>query len=677
MNSLSTIEPETIPYPEEKWVAAICRESYEEFVREFWGTVPGGGKLIWNWHMGLICRDLQEIAERVFRNEPAAFDEVWNVPPGTSKSTLCSILFQPWVWTRMPSARFINATHTHDLVMDFADKSLQVMQSEKYKACFPEIVLRKSAVGSFANTFGGDRLGCTVGGKTPVGFHAHFLTGDDLIDPQKAMSEAELKTAREFVENDLPTRMVNKQVSVMLLIMQRLGRGDPTEVLLEIAKREGARPVRHICLPCDDSWPIHPPELKENYIDGLLDPGRLPQVVLRAYRARGEYRYAAQFGQAPMPLGGGMFKDTYFLQRVKAAPYHAKRIRYWDRASAVNDGACFTAGVLMSRDDIGNFYVENVVHGRWEPDERNQKIRATALRDRSRYGPKNDPVIWIEREGGSSGRDAWKGVARALAGFNVREDTVTGSKDVRAEPWSSQLAANNVFLVSDGTWDIDKYVEEHCLFRPEPGKRLGRYVDMVDASSGAFNLLIGSKQIGSMRILRSGPSKQLLRIAVLTRESLANELIENTALLVNLAEPDPLANGEIPPLPLHGIGKLIDSLTLRFADTSPEDHQDRWGDLIPPYDLPAEKIIMIPEQGKKLWSLLTKKRGASPELFVFVDGGDGRALSMAMAVADVMRLPRATTIYLSSNPDNKEVLEGNPPNKHVYNVTKSSRAMVL
>lgn len=420
--------------------------------------------------MEFFCEELQKIAERVFNNEPAEYDIVCNVSPGTSKSTIWSILFHPWVWTRMPNARFISASHTDSLVLDLASKSRDVIKSDLYRMCYPEIEMASTqdSKGYFRNTLGGDRFACTVGGKTPMGMHAHFLLGDDLLDPMKALSEAETQNAANFITNYLPTRMVDKLVSVMALVMQRLGRGDPTEVMLAMGNKEGARPVRHICLPAElfhnGKDRISPPELAEHYSqDNLMDPVRLPRSVLRAYRARGEHYYAAQFLQDPMSLGGGMFKETYFTRRVKAAPYNAKRIRYWDRASSIASGACATAGVLLAKSPEGDYYIENVVRGHWEPKERNDKMLATAQRDRARYGPNNTPIIYIENEGGSSGVDAWQSIAKVLEGFIVRKDQPTGSKDVRAEPWSCQLAAGNVYIVDDGTWDVAEFVKEHCV----------------------------------------------------------------------------------------------------------------------------------------------------------------------------------------------------------------------
>src|SRR5690554_4113834 len=99
---LSVLEDYLSPAFADRLEADICRSSFTEFVKRFWGTVPGAGKLIWNWHLEVFCDELQALAERVFLNLPRLHDEVINVSPGTSKSTVCSILFPAWVWTRMP-----------------------------------------------------------------------------------------------------------------------------------------------------------------------------------------------------------------------------------------------------------------------------------------------------------------------------------------------------------------------------------------------------------------------------------------------------------------------------------------------------------------------------------------------------------------------------------------------
>lgn len=998
--------------------AACCLHDFSEFVKRFWHTVPGAGTLVWNWHLGTFCEYLQEAAERVFLNLPREYDIVCNVSPGTSKSTIHSILFPAWLWTRMPSCRVMTASHTDSLALDLANKARQVIKSDQYCSYFPNIVLREDqdTKGYYRNTLGGDRYTCTVGGKSPMGFHASILVIDDPLDPKKVLSEVELKAAEDFISNVITTRKVDKAVAVTILVMQRLGMGDSTDVMLANGKREGAFPVKHICLPAElekdkhGAWitkEVVPEELAENYTDGMMDPLRLGRRVLDDYKSRGALFYATQFLQKPYSREGGMFKEIYFSRRCKASPHDCIRIRYWDRAclvagtmvdtdcglvsiediqigdkvltrqgykevtwsgetKKVNElievifsngavirgtadhlvwtenrgwielaslcssdyirsscdttkgmlqwenekdrqdylipklsssiklhidddpesnttlliggikrikeytpnpcikrygdftevlfqkdtlsitrtrteitttfricnvllernmqqsiwkrsvildrlliqsivrrykrhylsglmkieelissgnnvvseekhhgrmqnvedtnvknaasfaqhetlvkklrldtvvksvlerldyvetkkidyvslvkrdlrpilvhpvaqkvvqlsgiipvydltvkdaheffangilvhnstqaGGCNTAGVLMARGRDGAYYVENVVLGQWEPIERNRIMRATALRDRSRYGPGNEPRIWVEREGGSSGRDAWLHIVKALEGFPVFEDAVSGDKETRAEPWSAQLAGGNVFIVDNGestgtgvaTWDINGYIQEHCQFP-------GRYKDQVDSSSGAFNLLNNKPTNFTFRVHDFKKRKQDkgIRIVIATESELLLFTLDERCLLVRIA--DPGLNGEID----HALDKLMDKLTVNGADIVPSEMQERWEEVLEPYGKKPEELLFTPNEGKRLWSFLTRTRMQQPEAIVFVDNGDRRALSAAMAVADVLHRPRETLLVVSKPDDNNS---GDAPNKHVYDVVRAARSMVM
>lgn len=320
---------------------------------------------------------------------------------------------------------------------------------------------------------------------------------DDPHNVKQAESEVERQAVLDWCDLTMSTRGIVRDVR-WVIIMQRLHERDFTAHNL---KKGG---FYHLCLPMrweagresDTPLEVNDPRTKEGEL--LMPQLFTEEVVSKLERDLGPYGVAGQLQQRPQPRGGGMFKIEFFNKRLKAAPLDCTRIRFWDRASTL-DGGCYTAGVLIAKDRDGMYYVEHCVHGQWDPPERNRVMRATALRDRTKYGPRYEPRIMVEREGGSSGRDAWLGVVRALEGFAVKEITVTGSKDLRAEPWSAQLAAGNVIMIEDGTWDIDNYINEHCAFKPEPGKRLGKYKDQVDASCLLEDSLISTKR-GSIPI---------------------------------------------------------------------------------------------------------------------------------------------------------------------------------
>ncbi len=671
-------------YNLDKLRADVTSKSFWRFVQEFWGTIPGAGILIPNWHMEVISNELQEAAERVFRGEPKQYDLLINQPPGSSKSTIASILFLPWTWSRMPNARHLNASHTDMLCLDLSNKTRECIRGEKYQACFPHIQLSKDqdTKGYFRNTLGGDRLTCTVGGKSPIGFHAHFLGLDDLLDPKKARSELETRAAEEFLTEILPSRKVDKSISFTYMVMQRLSGKDPTAVWLDSQKNPDAARIRHIRIPATDDWTITPIELKRYYVDGLMDPNRLSRKSLREMEvALGSYGYSAQFGEDPCPLSGGMFKAHYFSQRKKSSPFNCKRIRFWDRAS-LDSGGCRTAGTLLGIDENDHVYIEHVVAGQWEPTERNQVMRATALRDRLKYGPKYEPTIYTEAEGGSSGKDAFKGVARALLGFRVLEDRPTGEKEVRAEPWAGYLGAMNVWIIDNGAsenagtsdWDINLFVDEHVNFP------LGRFKDQVDSAAACFNLLIQSRRKAGMSIHRHIEiKKNQIRFIVCNEEELKSLVLDQSCIIIRSfgyhEHQEWLNNSSSPPE--HALVNLQGFLDIWFEPFSPEDFQSTWNEKVTGYDLLPEQLIMTRDHGKKIWNFILKKFNKPPQVFLFLsnDEKNQKAMSLSMSVCDVMRLPRRTTIYQPSNPD--AVHDGKAMLVHVYDMTKASRSLVM
>ena len=208
--------------------SSICRESFYEFVKRFWFIIIPE-RPVWNWHIKYLCDELQVMAERVIREEDKEYDLIINIPPGTTKSTICSVMFTPWIWTRMPTARAIYGTHTAPLSLDLSRKARMIVASQKYKDLFPEIVLSddQATKGHFVNTMNGARLATMVGGAI-TGFHAHFIFVDDPLDPQGAASSQEIVTANNWMSETLPTRKIDKGIAVTTLIMQRLHQADCT-----------------------------------------------------------------------------------------------------------------------------------------------------------------------------------------------------------------------------------------------------------------------------------------------------------------------------------------------------------------------------------------------------------------------------------------------------------------
>jgi predicted phage terminase large subunit-like protein len=484
-------EKSNVLFDESDLIQSICRDSYYEFLKEFWHEIIPEDPVL-NWHVKYLCDEFQKLVTPIFLMQPREADAVINVPPGTTKSTIFSVMSTGWCWTRMPSLRHIGASHTADLSLDLGGKARRIVNSEKYQAAFnlpnEKYNIKANSVvpmkdqnvkSNFQNASGGARYSVGAGGSV-IGKHAHLITIDDPIDPQGALSEAAIKQTNEWIEETLSQRKVDKDVTLTILVMQRLHQIDPSG---ERLKKSKMLPVKHICLPAEKSPKINPPHLRRKYSGGLLDPKRLNQKVLdEALLTLGQYGKSCQYDQSPIPRGGGMFK-THKLHLVPAAPvaaYFEKIVRFWDKAGT-QDGGAFTAGIKMGIHKDGSFWVFNVRKGQWAADEREEAIKQTAIADG------HGVEIGVEQEGGSGGKESAESTVKRLAGFIAYARSPEGDKVWRADTFSGQVNVGNVYLV-DGDW-VNDYIQEMQYFP------LSQYKDQIDASSGAFKELTMPKLV--------------------------------------------------------------------------------------------------------------------------------------------------------------------------------------
>ena len=474
----------------------LTKQSLFMFLKYFWSEYSED-KFKPNWHIEYICKELEVVAKRVAANEPKLYDLIFNVPPGSTKTAIVSIFFPLWCWVNWFWMRFITASYTSPLSLESAEYSREIIRSDKFKMLYPEIDVKtdKDTKSNFRvvlnkwqtsgqvprQRIGGNRFSTSVGG-TVTGFHGHINIVDDPIDPQRVLSEAELKKANHWMDNTLPFRKVDKKVTVTILIMQRLHQDDPTGHWMKRKKNKAE--IKHVCIPGEirnyrDK--VSPPELVDFYKDDLLDPVRLDWQALAEFEELGQFTYGGQIGQDPVPLGGGMFKTDHFTV-IESLPHYLNiksTIRYWDKAGTEGGDGAYTVGVKMCRTKEGKFIVVDVKRGRWSSETREKIIREIAEADGQAC------TVWIEQEPGSGGKESAEGTVLNLAGFSVHKDRPTGDKAQRADPYSVQVNNGNVMLLR-GMWNED-YVGELKFFPNSTFK------DQTDASSGAFNKLAGKK----------------------------------------------------------------------------------------------------------------------------------------------------------------------------------------
>lgn len=481
----------------DKIQAERCKRSFFYFMQTFWPIVSAS-EPVWNWHIEYLCDQLQKIAERVGDKKPKENDVIINIPPGSTKSVCCTIMFPVWCWTRWHWMQFITGSYSGDLSEEHSGMSREIIRSERFKTLFPELEIKsdqdtKSNYRIQKNIFdknhqligieiGGARFSTSVGGMV-TGQHADIIIVDDPINPAQATSPASLLTANKWFDQTLSTRKRDKAVTPTILVMQRLHQNDPTGHLLSKSKS-----IFHICLPGEIrnyDKQVNPKELKDKYVNGLLDCARLSESVLKELETDlGQYGYAGQIGQSPVPAGGGMFKHDKFevieLNQLPSQNQIVSQVRWWDKAGTKGAG-CYTAGVKMIKTKQNKFIVVDVIHGQWSSDKREDIIKETAELDGK------ETAVWVEMEPGSGGKESAENTVKNLAGFIINAERPVGDKVYRADPYSVQVNYGNVMLLRAG-WN-EPFIKEHEFF---PN---GKYKDQVDAAAGAFSKLTNKKQV--------------------------------------------------------------------------------------------------------------------------------------------------------------------------------------
>lgn len=452
-----------------KAVSERCRREFFYFVQTFWEVVIREPP-VYNWHIPYLCKELETLSASIIRREPKPYDLIINIPPGTTKSTLVTVMWPAWLWTLDPTLRIITNSYSGGLSVDHAIKSKDIITSDNYRLLFPEVRMRKDKSGKqhYQNTEGGFRY-ATSTGATITGFHGHLIINDDPQNPKMADSAPLRQTANQHTAT-LSSRKVDKANTPVVTIMQRLHTEDVTGYLLQ----NKADKIRHICLPAEDCDRVRPAELRERYVDGLLDPVRLGRDVLEeAVRDLGSQGYAGQYMQSPVVEGGNIVKDEWF-QRISLADFHAVRhsepmqfyldTAYNKKTSSGNDPSGIIAACKVGK----NIYV---YHAQQIWKEMPDLLRFLPGYMSAHLGDRRSRLSIEPKANGVSVVQ----MLREVSELNVRmTPTPKDGKDVRLRAVSPRIECGRVFLV-EGTWN-EMFLSEVCGF---PNMPHDEFVDVL------------------------------------------------------------------------------------------------------------------------------------------------------------------------------------------------------
>lgn len=416
------------------------------FLKYFW-DIATGEPYTENWHIPYICSILQKHLQLVIDRKKAEYDWIIiNVPPGTSKSTIVSIMANPWAWTQDPGLRFITGSYDSKLATRLSVCSRDVIQCEKYRLLWGDkygLKVDSNNKTAYDTTKRGSRMTCSVGGSI-TGHHGHVVIIDDPLDPAGEKSEAEAQSAIDWIDKTLPSRILNDEIALKVMIMQRLGEGDPTGHLLSKDLN-----ILHICLPAEitELNNVNPPELAENYVDGLLDPARKGREVLRRRKVDlGSADYDTQYLQNPESAAGNIWERKYWKYYKEMPDLRPMRIvQSWDTAFDEKEENDYWCGTTWYQFQFG-YYLADFFREQLRTPEGIKEI----IMWNAKWKPHS---ILIEKK------------ASGIVALQVLEDTTTlplvpdiiplTNKVHRAKAAVPTVEAGNVFLPENAPWTAD------------------------------------------------------------------------------------------------------------------------------------------------------------------------------------------------------------------------------
>lgn len=482
------------------FVADALTRDLGAFTRAAWPTLHPGSKLVWNWHLDLICEYLTLVGRREIRRL------IINVPPRTAKSTVASICFPVWSWLDDPTSSYLCASYELDLASTHNLDRRRLITSAWFQSLFAErfkLATDRNLVEEFTNDRGGAMLAASVNSRA-MGRGGHTAIVDDPISATDVFSDVLRKQASDWFQNMLPQRLNDPATSPIIVIMQRVHEADPTGFLLETEPGEW----KHIKLPLvaeeNETWtfPLSGRVVARRKGE-VLDPKRFPRKVVEA-RKRNRLAWAGQYQQEPAPIEGNLIRrsDVRFYggrdpqtgQRDAACPESFdQKIISVDAAfkdSATSDYvAVATIGVNGAKR-----YVLNVLNAHLDLDATEQAI----LRDHALYGPISATLIEDKANGPAIITHLREHVSGVIA-LNPE-----GGKLARMVATAPEFQANDWILDRTAAW-TEPLLQQLTMF---PN---ARHDDMCDAiSQAAIWLQAGAGVLGLIEFYKTGGVQEVL-----------------------------------------------------------------------------------------------------------------------------------------------------------------------
>jgi predicted phage terminase large subunit-like protein len=302
---------------ERELLVHVFHHDFLAFAQKAFEIVNPGTQFLDNWHMGAIAHVLDQMSLG------AHYRQIINMPPRTLKSQLVSVCWPAFLLGHNPATKIIVVSYAEQLAEKLSNDTRRLMQSNFYRAVFPQTRLERQTNLHLSLEQSGSRYATTVGGSI-TGLGADWIILDDPHNASEAYSEAAREKVKSFFRQTLLSRLNNPSEGRILLVMQRLHEDDLSGHLLS---QGGWRHLKLQAQAMEDAEVAVGPDLVHPVrVGDLLQTNLLPLHWLETQKlAMGSIAYEAQYQQQPLPAEGNMIKRGW-LRYTDAPPREGGRV---------------------------------------------------------------------------------------------------------------------------------------------------------------------------------------------------------------------------------------------------------------------------------------------------------------------------------------------------------------
>jgi predicted phage terminase large subunit-like protein len=303
----------------------IAQNTFMGFVNKCWPEFIGGR------HHKIMANAF----ERVVNGECKRL--IINMPPRHTKSEFASYLLPAWFLGKYPNKKVIQSSNTGELAVGFGRKVRNLVDSETYKAIFPNLELQQDskAAGRWNTSKGGDYFAIGVGG-TVTGKGANLLIIDDPHSEQEAALAASNPDVFDKVTEWYTSgpRQRLQPGGAIVIVMTRWAQRDLTGQVLKAAAARGGEQWEVIEFPAimPSGKPLWPEFWELSELEALRQ--ELPNA-----------KWQAQYQQNPVGNESAIVKrDWWKWWETENPPKCDYILQAWDTAFEKTQRADYSAG---------------------------------------------------------------------------------------------------------------------------------------------------------------------------------------------------------------------------------------------------------------------------------------------------------------------------------------------